>query len=94
MHHSTDEVGKAAIERDGFGLTHQKDYPGCTFFQPDQDRQITAWRRDWWVIVDIPEDIVRAHQIVYDDGTVDPYNIPIPWEIANAYPRTYEPWEP
>lgn len=93
LYHSTDEDGKAGIERDGFTVSYATDYPDCTFFQPSQDKQVTAWRRDWWVIVDIPDEIVRAHQIVYGDGMVDPYNIPIPWDIANQYPRIYERWE-
>lgn len=94
LYHSTDNDGKRGIERDGFAVTHGKDYPGCSWFQPSRDRQVTSWRRDWWVIVDIPDEIVEPHRIVYAGGLLDEFNIPVPWDVVNRFrPFTFEPWD-
>jgi hypothetical protein len=46
--------------------------------------------RDWWVIVDVPDDVVEAHRYKYDDEP-DPYQTRLPHDVANRYrPFTFE----
>lgn len=93
LFHSTDEKGKAGIEEHGFKASGQGDHPDCAWFQPTQDRQVTSSKdKDWWVVAELPDEVVALHRIFYD-GRVDPYNIPIPVDLVNTFqPFKFERW--
>lgn len=86
--HSTDDAGREAIERKGFAVTFQGDHSGDSWFALFRDRQVTASRKGWWVVVEMPEEVVRAHH-----EPPDPYKVRIPFSVVNQYgPFAYERW--
>src|SRR5664280_1171176 len=96
LHHSTDQPGKTGIEMQGFGVSHVEAWPDASWFCAHKDALIGAGV-GWSVIVDIPDEVAAAHQVVSfhlsppDFQLADVECFWIPWDIVNfSRPSRYE----
>ena len=93
------DQSNGSIERLGFADTpdsgQDADTRGDTWFSFEREMQNTAVKdRDWWVIVEVPDDVVAAHRYTYD-GEPGPYQTRLPHEVVNRYrPFTFEQISP
>jgi hypothetical protein len=92
LYHSTDDDGKAGIERAGFAVSHDRRYPNGNWFFGTKVGAHIGRGQDWWVIVDLPDEV--AHKYADPDGTGEPAlqdYYQIPFYVVNACaPFRYE----
>lgn len=60
--------------------------------KPD-DGWVATSRRDWWVIVDVPDELAERYRHYFDDGTPYLDNYLVPFNVINGCrPFTYQRW--
>lgn len=95
LYHSTPDRNKAGIELEGFKDTPESgqdpESKGHTWFSLCRDTENTANKdRDWWVIVDVPDEVFEEHRY-RTDGRPDRFMTRLPHGVANlCRPFTYE----
>lgn len=88
IYHSTSDAGKEGIEREGFNRSCVDDTPNANWFTRTRDPHVTTAFRDWWVIVDIPEEVVAD----YAAREIEHIGFTLPHDVVNRYERRYERW--
>lgn len=106
LYHSTDDLGRDGIEAHGFGHSGRdnllSDDHGVTYLVGGRDPHVPANRREWWVIVDVPDDADATQYLdrIYADPALadvpdDQRIYVVPWTVLNTWaPFTFERWAP
>jgi len=104
LYHSTDDRGRDGIEAHGFAHSGRDDRlsndHGVTYLVGGRDPCVTANRRVWWVIVNVPDeaDVAQYLDPIYADPASadvpeDQRIYVVPWSVLNAWaPFTFERW--
>jgi hypothetical protein len=95
LYHSTSEAGKIGIEHEGFARDDRHCPKGSWFHSPKPrpDEVVATWKQDWWVMVELPDDVAALYHHRFDDGTYYDGVYCVPWDVLNQYrPFRYERW--
>lgn len=94
LYHSTDEAGKVGIEAAGFKGTYSPSGSDLVYFVAWKDTGLTSWRRDWWVIVEIPDEFVVADPDGVSSNPRVSSIYTVPASVVNRYRESfrYERW--
>lgn len=81
LFHVTDDAGKRGIQKMGFGVSRTPDSPRSAWLRDDQHHpQLTNVVGEWWVIVEVPDDVAEANRYEHDN-----HMFCVPWVVLNAY---------
>lgn len=97
LYHSTDESCKQGIERDGFRSSKVVDSIGSVWFCDGKDPDVPTTRREWWVSIDLSDEIAAPYLYRFPDGQAygtDLFgNYLVPVGVANSErPFLFERW--
>jgi hypothetical protein len=100
LYHSTNDTGKAGIEREGFAVATNRLEQGKAWFHPHKRELEAVARHGWWVIVDMLDDVANEYLYKYGSEGEDTSELDrrfpkyhIPFDVVNAYqPFRYEPF--
>ena len=87
LYNSTDDAGKVGIEAAGFSISRTPDAEGRAWFsgsQPD-DGWVATSLRDWWVVVEMPDEEAERYRHYFEDGTPYLDNYLVPFVVINRY---------
>jgi hypothetical protein len=97
IYHTTGQTGRDGIQREGFrhadppvGPAIDSEYRKYFWFGGTKEiARERAFRRGWWVILEVPDDTPER----VEDGMVIKGVYGIPSDEVNGYPRRYEQGE-